>query len=166
MGPKKRTKCKFFRESKSGMERCDGTNNGESNGGTSREDVGQVPTRNRGEPLPWKIMYQNIRRLVTNNKKEKVEFLEDYTKQDKILIMNFTETWLNETTQGDLKIKGYKLYRGDRTGRVGGGTAIYVKEEYETQKISELSSDGVEMVAVYTEKLNIINIVIYRPPSA
>ena len=46
------------------------------------------------------------------------------------------------------------------------GTAIYVKEEYEAQKISDLSSDGVEMVAVYIEKLNIINIVIYRPPDA
>ena len=80
--------------------------------------------------------------------------------------MNFTETWLNEATQGDPKIKGYNLYRGDRTGRVGGGTAIYVKEEYEAQKISDLSSDGVEMVAVYIEKLNIINIVIYRPPDA
>ena len=121
MGQNKRTKCTFFRESEPGserydgakctffreseprLERCDGANNGESNGGTSREDVGQVPTRNRSEPLPWKIMYQNIRRLVTKNKKEKVYFLEDYTKQDKILIMNFTETWLNETTQGDPK---------------------------------------------------------------
>ena len=128
--------------------------------------MGQVPTRNRGEPLPWKIIYQNIRRLVTKNTKEKVEFLEDYTKQDKILIMNFTETWLNETTQGDPKIKGHNLYRGNRIGRVGEGTAIYVKEEYKAQKISELSSDGVEMVAVYIEKLNIINIVIYRPPDA
>ena len=128
--------------------------------------MGQLPARNRCELLPWKITYQNIRRLVTKNNKEKVEFLKDYTNQEKILIMNFTETWLNETVQGDPKIEGYNLFRGDRKGRVGGGTAIYVKEEYEAQKISELSSDGVEMVAVYIEKLNIINIVIYRPPDA
>jgi len=128
--------------------------------------VGQVPARSRCESLPWKITYQNIRRLVTKNNKEKVEFFKDYTNQEKILIMNFTETWLNETIQGDPKIEGYNLYRGDRKGRMGGGTAIYVKEEYEAQKISELSSGGVEMVAVYIEKLNIINIVIYRPPDA
>ena len=80
--------------------------------------------------------------------------------------MNFTETWLNETIQDDVKIEGYNLHRGDRKGRDGGGTAIYIREEYETRKISELSVDGVEMVAVYLEKLDILNIVIYRPPDA
>ena len=29
-----------------------------------------------------------------------------------------------------------------------------------------MSIDGVEMIAVYIEKLNILNIVIYRPPDA
>ena len=125
-----------------------------------------VPTLKRNEQLPWKIMYQNIRRLITQNNKEKVQFLEEYTKEENILIMNFTETWLDEKAQEDTKIEGYKLYRGDRKRRVGGGTAIYVREEYETEQISELSSDGVEMVAVYIEKLNLINIVIYRPPDA
>ena len=128
--------------------------------------MGQVSSRNQSGLIPWKIIYQNIRRIVTNNSKEKVSFLKDYTKQDRILIMNFTETWLNETIQDDVKIEGYNLYRGDRKGRDGGGSAIYIREEYETRKISELSVEGVEMVAVYIEKLNIINIVIYRPPDA
>merc|ERR1712121_517203 len=47
---------------------------------------------------------------------------------------------------------------------MGGGVAIYVKDELEAQKIAEMSTDEVEMVAVFIEKLNIINIVIYRPP--
>ena len=156
----------FFRGSKQRLDRSNGTINGESNGGTRREDVGQISTRNQSGPIPWKITYQNIRRIVTKNNKEKVLFLNDYTKQDKILIMNFTETWLNETIQDDVKIEGYNLHRGDRKGRDGGGTAIYIREEYETRKISELSVDGVEMVAVYLEKLDILNIVIYRPPDA
>ena len=42
--------------------------------------------------------------------------------------------------------------------------AIYVKGEFEAQKIAEMSTDEVEMVAVFIEKLNIMNIVIYRPP--
>ena len=118
------------------------------------------------EPLPWKIIYQNIRRLVTKNRKEKVNFLEEYSKQEKILLMNLTETWLSETIKDDSNIEGYNLHRGDRKGRDGGGTAIFVREEYESKKISEMSSDGAEMVAVYIEKLNILNIVIYRPPDA
>merc|ERR1712121_562293 len=51
-----------------------------------------------------------------------------------------------------------------RLHRGGGGVAIYVKDEFEAQKIAEMSTDEVEMVAVFIEKLNIINIVIYRPP--
>merc|ERR1712121_543984 len=47
---------------------------------------------------------------------------------------------------------------------MGGGVAIYVKDEFEAQKIAEMSTEEVEMVAVFIEKLNIINIVIYRPP--
>ena len=57
-----------------------------------------------------------------------------------------------------------RLYRGDRSHRGGGGVAIYVKSEFEAQTIAEISTDEVEMVAVYIEKLNIINIVIYRSP--
>ena len=114
--------------------------------------------------IPWKIIYQNIRRLVTTNSKEKVDFFKEYTEENEILIMNFTETWLDENKQEDMKIKGYQLFRGDRIGKNGGGTAIYVKELYEAQKVTEMSIDGVEMIAVYIEKLNILNIVIYRPP--
>ena len=58
----KSTKCTFFRESEPGLEIYDGANNGERNEGFRREDVGLVP-------LPWKIIYQNIRRLVTKNTK-------------------------------------------------------------------------------------------------
>ena len=138
----------------------------ESNGCIGREDVGEISSVSQIEVLPWKITYLNIRRIVTNNTKDKLLFLKDYTKQEQVLIMNFTETWLNETIQDDLNIEGYNLHRGDRKGRTGGGTAVYVREEYETRKIAEISINGVEMLAVYFKKLNIINIVIYRPPNA
>ena len=107
-----------------------------------------VLKRNDEEKSPWKIIYQNIRRLVTLNNNEKVDFFKEYTEENKILIMNVTETWLDETKQEDMKIKGYQLYRGDRIGKNGGGTAIYVKEKYEAEKITEMSIDGVEMLAV------------------
>lgn len=51
-------------------------------------------------------------------------------------------------TQEDLLIEGYNLHRGDRKGRNGGGTAIYIREEYEAKKIYEMSVNSVEMVAV------------------
>ena len=41
------------------------------------------------------------------NNKEKVDFFKEYAMQNNILIMNFTETWLDETKQEDMKIEGY-----------------------------------------------------------
>ena len=135
----------------------------DANGGGNEE---RTHKNLAAQDLPWKIIYQNIRRLITNNKKNKIHFFDDYTKQEKVIIMNFTETWMDEEMVGDPEIKGYKLYRGDRSHREGGGTAIYIKEEFEAQKIAELSTNEVEMVAVFIEKLNILNIVIYRPPNS
>ena len=151
----------------------DGTKNGEQmetervvEGEEDKEEnetTGKAETR---KYLPRKIIYQNIRRLVTKENKEKVEFFEEIGKNEKILFMNFTETWYNNEIKGCPKMKGYELYRGDRSHRQGGGTAIYVKEGFEAQKIAEMSTDEVEMVAVFIEKLNILYIVIYRPPGA
>ena len=121
-------------------------------GGEDKEENemnGKVETR---KYLPWKIIYQNIRRLVTKENKEKVEFFEDIGKNEKILFMNFTETWYNNKIKGYPKMKGYELYSGDRSHRQGGGTAIYVKTDFEAQKIAEMSTDEVEMVAVFIEK--------------
>ena len=114
----------------------------------------------------WKIIAQNINRLVTMNCKRKLEYFREYTKENKVLLLNFTETWLNSTIQEDINIKGYDIYRRDRIGKNGGGVAIYLRDLYEAEKICERSIGGVEMIAINVKKLNIINIVVYRPPDA
>ena len=48
----------------------------------------------------------------------------------------------------------------------GGGTAIYIHEEFESNLLISDSFESCEIVAIYIEKLNTINIVIYRPPDA
>ena len=73
----------------------------------NREKIQQkmVLRKNDNEKrIPWKIIYQNIRRLVTTNSKEKVDFFKEYAEENEILIMNFTETWLDENKQEDMKI--------------------------------------------------------------
>ena len=40
------------------------------------------------------------------------------TEENEILILNFTETQLDDNKQEDMKIKGYQLYRGDRRGNI------------------------------------------------
>ena len=49
--------------------------------------------------VAWKIIYQSIRGLVTNNSREKVSIFYEEGRLDKILLMNFTETWLNSETE-------------------------------------------------------------------
>ena len=115
---------------------------------------------------PWKIMLQNIRGLVTENSKSKVDFLNEYVKENNILMLNLTETWLNETIEEDADIEGYKIYRGDRKNRIRGGTAIYLHDKLEAIKLSEINNEVCEMVAVMIPEIQTINIVIYRPPNA
>ncbi|CAL4111468.1 unnamed protein product, partial [Meganyctiphanes norvegica] len=59
---------------------------------------------------PLKILYQNIRRLVTKNQKTKIEFFKE----------------------------------GDRENKEGGDAAIYIKDEYDAEKIAGLSNEKVK----------------------
>ena len=73
---------------------------------------------------PWKIMIQNMEGLVSKNSKEKVELLKEYVKEDSIIMMNLTETWLDDTVEEIVNVEGYTVFRGDRKNRERGGTAI------------------------------------------
>ena len=77
-------------------------------------------------------MIQNMQGLVSKNSKEKVELLKEYVKENNIIIMNLTETWLDDTIEEIVEIEGYNIFRGDRKNRERGGTAIYVHDKIET----------------------------------
>ena len=110
-------------------------------------------------------MIQNSRGLITENTKWKIEFLNEYAKNDtKILLMNFTETWLKENIKDEADIEGFKIFRGDRKGKKNGGTAIYLYEKLEADQLCELSHEKCEMVAINIHAIQTINIVVYRPP--
>ena len=92
-----------------------GQKGGETSDKNGQTDGGEAPQINRvimknTEKQPWKIMYLNAERLVTKNSKKKVEYLSEYVEENKVLIMNLTETWLGETVQKYIEIKGYQLY--------------------------------------------------------
>ena len=106
--------------------------NGDTVMGNSGERNKDKKGNKRG--LAWKIIYQNIRGLVTNSSREKVSIIYEEGRLDKLLLMNFTETWLNSETEICPEVGGYRLYRGDRSHRGGGGIATYVKDEFEGKK--------------------------------
>ena len=113
---------------------------------------------------PLKILYQNIRGLITENSKAKKEYFEEYVKVNNVIIMNFTETWLNDTIKEDANINKFQCFRVDRKDKSRGGAAIYVKDQLEAKIISKINAGKCEMIAINLEHLNTINIVIYRPP--
>ena len=113
---------------------------------------------------PWKIIYQNIRCLVSENTKIKIDYLKEYAKINKVLIFNLTETWLDENIVDDAKIYGFKEYRSDRVGIRQGGTIIYTHEDLDCKILAKVSKGKCEMIAIEIIPLNTINIVIYRPP--
>ena len=52
---------------------------------------------NKERKEPYKILFQNIRRLITENSKAKIDYFKEYVIENKILAMNFTETWLDDS---------------------------------------------------------------------
>ena len=56
----------------------------------------------------------NAEGLVTENSKVGIDLMREYAKEDKILVMNFTETWYNETIKEEENIEEYNIFRCDR----------------------------------------------------
>ena len=102
--------------------------------------------------------------LITETSKEKVELLKEYTEVDNIILMNLTETWCDDTVEDVVEIEGYNIFRGDRKEIVRGGTAIYLHDKLEANKICEISYQKCDMVAIMIPEIQTLNIVIYRPP--
>ena len=101
--------------------------------------------------------------LVSKNSKEKVELLKEYVKEDNIILMNLTETWLDETVEEIVDVDGYRIFRSDRKNRERGGTAIYVHDKIEAN-VKLKMSNGKCVLAVEMPDIQTLNIVVYIPP--
>merc|ERR1712030_142516 len=74
------------------------------------KNISQTNLDNR----PWKIVLQNTRGLITENSNKKLKMIEEYTNEEKIVAMNFTETWYEKTIEEYAHIEGYNISRCDR----------------------------------------------------
>ena len=116
------------------------------------------------ERKPWKVIVMNIRGLLTEKSKSKVEYLGDHAIVNKVMLMNIMETWLDGTVTNNAEIERYKVFRGDRKGKKCGGTAIYLYDRLEANIICQISYKKCEMIAINIPEIQTVNIVIYRPP--
>ena len=97
---------------------------------------------------PWKIYIQNVRGLVTEIIDKTLNILKEYTKADKILMLNITKIRLNKYITTDANIENYKTFRADRKDDIRGGVAIYLNEKIEANQLCELSHGNCEILAI------------------
>ena len=115
---------------------------------------------------PPKILCWNARGLVNKDSKWKIDALKEHVSTNNVYLMNLTETWLKREIQ-DEKIQNFTTYRSDRKSKEkskGGGAAIYLKDGFESRLMIADQVGSCEIVAITKKKINIINIVVYRPP--
>ena len=84
----------------------------------SREEVQGIENNRNHENKkrePCKLLCLNTQRLISQNSRWNVDKIKEYVSENNIIVMNFTETWLNKDIQ-DEKIPNFSVFRGDRKG--------------------------------------------------
>ena len=98
----------------------------------------------------------------------KITLLQDLVHGSNYEVICIRETWLNNTITDPEPLPGFNIFRQDRTGKIGGGVLIAVKEGLQVTRRSDLERDGVELLVVQLNKANIKPVILYvhYPPSS
>ena len=108
---------------------------------------------------------KNIQGL--KNHPEKIKHLQEITVSENVCMLFVCETWLDDSVMDkEVNIQDFNLFRSDRDGRIRGGSAIYLKNEFCVDRSRCLFfSNGVcEVTALMIEDYDIALICFYRPP--
>lgn len=109
-----------------------------------------------------KIIFININSLVSRQKRHYFNLFIKEQKPDIILV---AEHKLNKNH--NLNINGYNIYRQHRNGRMGGGTAIIIKETFISERI-DINLQNIEATVIKLRNINGENLFLaslyLRPP--
>ena len=86
----------------------------------------------------------------------------------KVAVIAFTETHLHKNIlDTEVQIKNYELFRQDRKERSHGGVAAYIETKLaaNAETVDSYSNGTCEFLAVHIKKINIVMIIVYRPPN-
>ncbi len=111
----------------------------------------------------FSVMHLNIQSI-----RNKLDILEIEAQPYDVLV--FTETWLSpEIANDNILIPNFSPpFRCDRTGRPGGGVAIYVRDTLYAKELKDLSINNLEAVWIelHLNRHKLIVGGIYRPPDS
>ena len=114
----------------------------------------------------------NVQGVRPQTVQSSVPYVKDRLVEKHQLFMALTETWLHNHTDGEVYIEGYTLFRSDRIrkkarrGSFSGGVALYVRDDLAAsiEPVLEISNGVNEVLAVHSQKENILICVVYRQP--
>ena len=115
------------------------------------------------------IISANIQGLHTMSGRHKIGMLREMAQENNATIIALTETHLNEEIlDAEIKVDGFEIFRADRLGAKKGGVALYIREDLQCapELILSCSIGNIETLILYMKKLNLLFMLIYRPPTS
>ena len=119
---------------------------------------------------PLAILSANIQGLIPSKGKYKLEMINEKAKEENVGLMFFTETHLGKDhKEAEVKMKGFEHHRSERSEYSRrGGVIFYIRNDLSSgSSILDSGSTGnIEYIVVDVPILEIIVVIIYRPPSS
>ena len=109
-----------------------------------------------------KVCHLNVCSLVP-----KLEEIKIILMQTNIDVLALSETWLTPAIPDSfLEITNYDLHRNDRTGKGGGGVAIYISQNYSSTKVASDTTFVTLQITLYLTTEHALTVLVsYRPPN-
>ena len=91
-------------------------------GGGASGNISTPPGRTEGSGAYLKCLCATTRSM--RKKQDELETFQSYS------IIGISETWWIGSSDWSAGMEGYRLFRGDRQGRQGGGLALCIRERF------------------------------------
>ena len=116
----------------------------------------------------FSLFHCNIRSMNSNFEQLRI-LLEDFNSA--FSVIGITETWFTDIPSSLYSLPGYELIVNNRTGKTGGGVALYVSSQFNFTPLKELFCMSSVLETVFVEivipgRRNIVVGTVYRPPQS
>ena len=118
------------------------------------------------EVKPHQFLFANIGGLLTNTGRiSKIPILKEDCKNSNFLFVALTESHLDDTAkEAEYHIEGYSHIMSNRINRQKGGVILFLRNTFSYKVITAASDHMCSLLAIHVNELNLIIMLVYRPP--